>query len=85
MPQAILNQILEQLQTLEPAELQQLNQAVQNRLENLQPANHANFYSDLLTSGLIRQIKSPSSQQPSRSLIEVQGEPVSRTIIEERR
>jgi hypothetical protein len=85
MAQAILNQILEQLQTLEPTESQQLNQAVQNHLENLQPANQSNFYSDLLTSGLIRQIKSPSSQPPPRSPIQVQGEPVSKTILEERR
>jgi hypothetical protein len=85
MPQAILNQILEQLQTLEPTELQQLNRAVQNHLATQQLANHANFYSDLLTSGLIRQIKPPASSQPSRSLIQVQGEPISSTILEERR
>lgn len=34
MPQAILNQILDPLQILEPSELQQLSQAIQRYLED---------------------------------------------------
>ena len=39
MTQAILNQILDQLQSLELAELQQLNQAVQDYLANQEEAS----------------------------------------------
>jgi hypothetical protein len=43
MPYAILKQILEQLQSLEPAELQQLNQAVQDHLVNQKETANINL------------------------------------------
>jgi hypothetical protein len=86
MSHAILEQILEQLQSLEPEELQQLNQAVQDHLVNQEETDkRVAFYQALVTSGLVKQIKKPSYKRPLEKLIEVEGEPVSRTIVEERR
>lgn len=87
MVKAILNQILDQLETLELEELQQLNQAIQRYLaDKEEAAKRATFHKALLTSGLVKQLKQPSdSRQTERLLIQVQGKPVSETIIEERR
>ena len=44
------------------------------------------FYRSLRSSGLVRHIKQrPIIELPRRTLIRVQGPPVSQTIIEERR
>lgn len=87
MAQAILNQILAQIETLELEELQQLNQAIQRYLADKQETpQRATFHKALLTSGLVKQLKQPSyTRQTERQLIQVQGKPVSETIIEERR
>lgn len=87
MPQAILNQILDQLQTLEPSELQQLSQVIQKYLRDREASvKQMAFHRSLVQSGLVRQIKTPSLAQRTRPhLIRVQGESVSQTIIEERR
>jgi hypothetical protein len=87
MVQATLNQILAQIETLELEELQQLNQAIQRYLaDKEETAKRATFHKALLTSGLVKQLKQPSySLQTERRLIQVQGKPVSETIIEERR
>ncbi|NER28439.1 MAG: hypothetical protein F6J89_12590 [Symploca sp. SIO1C4] len=46
----------------------------------------ATLHKALLTSGLVKHLKQPSyNQQTERRLIQVQGKPVSETIIEERR
>jgi hypothetical protein len=86
MPQATLNQILDQLQTLEPSELQQLSQAVQNCLAARQPKpEQVTFHQALIASGLVQQIKNSSFEQRTyQQLIESQDMPVSQTIIEER-
>lgn len=87
MAQAILNQILDQLKTLELAELHQLNQAIQDYLTLKEDAaKQVAFHQALLTSGLVRQIKKPSQEKLNqRRLIQVKGKSVSETIIEERR
>ena len=87
MAQAILNEILDQLETLNLEELQQLHQALQKYLTDKQEAaQKTTFHEALLTSGLVKQIKQPSdSRQTERRLIQIQGKPVSETIIEERR
>ena len=87
MAQATLNQILVQVKTLELEELQQLNQAIQRYLADKQEtAQRTTFHQSLLAFGLVKQLKQhPYSQQPERRLIQVQGKPVSETIIEERR
>lgn len=87
MAQATLNQIIAQLETLNIEELQQLDRAIQRYLADQQEATQqTKFHQALLTSGLVKQLKQPSkSQQTERRLIQVQGKPVSETIIEERR
>lgn len=87
MAKAILNQILVQLKSLEVVELQQLNQAVQERLTSQQvTSEQAAFHQALLESGLVRQIKMPSLRKNcERRLFEIQDQPISETIIEERR
>ena len=87
MTQAILNQILDQLQSLELAELQQLNQAVQDYLINQEEAaKRAAFHQALVTSGLVRQIKKSSYKRLiKQQLVQLEGQPISETIVEERR
>jgi hypothetical protein len=87
MPQAILSQILDQLQTLEPSELEQLSQVIQRYLEEREvSAKHIAFHQALVESGLVQRIKNPIFEQRTHQpLIQVQGEAVSQTIIEERR
>ena len=87
MTQAILNQILVQLVELEPEELQQLNQVIQKHLAAKEEAvQRTRFHKALLTSGFVKQLNQPSyNQQAERQLIQVQGTPVSETIIQERR
>lgn len=91
MPQAILNQILDQLQSLELAELQQLHQAVQDYLANQEEAaKRAAFHQALVASGLVRQIKTTQrvpryKRLIKQQLVQFKGQPISETIIEERR
>lgn len=87
MAQETLNQILNQLETLELEELQQLNQRVQQYLADKEGTDkQAAFHQALINSGLVKQIKQPSYDPISeRRLIQVEGKPVSETIIEERR
>ncbi|WP_009630773.1 hypothetical protein [Synechocystis sp. PCC 7509] len=85
MSQTILSQMLDKLQFLEPVELQQLNYAVQERLTNKEhTAKQVDFHQALVNSGLVQQIKKSSNHPIVRQPIEVQGKPISETIIEER-
>jgi hypothetical protein len=87
MTQAALLKIISQLEVLETEELQKLSQAIKVRLSTVAESDKlAGFYSSLLTSGLVIHIKPIySQQQPRLSLIEIQGNPISQTIIEDRR
>ncbi len=86
MAQTTLEQILDQLETLEPQELQKLSQVVQEYLTpGEETARVSAFHKSLLASGLVRQIKRPFFKQTERQLIQIQGSPLSGTIIEERR
>jgi hypothetical protein len=86
MAKAILDQILVQLKSLEMVELQQLNQAVLDCLDSQITSEQAAFHQALLESGLVKQIKMPSLRKPTeRRLVEIQGQPISDTIVEERR
>ncbi|MBX9253259.1 hypothetical protein H1Q63_04655 [Desmonostoc muscorum CCALA 125] len=82
-----LNQILKQLDILEITELQQLNQAIQKYLVDKQEnLKQAEFHQALIDSGLVKQIKHFAYEAiAERRLIQVEGKPVSETIIEERR
>ena len=80
-----LNEILNELESLKPEELQQLYQAIQKRLEVKKTAQKSTFHEALLSSGLVKEVKKPfNNQQNQRKLIQIQGKPVSETIIEER-
>jgi hypothetical protein len=87
MTQAILNEILGQLQELKLQELQELKQAVQQQLMTKLPTSKSiAFHQALLDSGLVKQIKQPNYRQPTEpQLIKIQGKPLFETIIEERR
>ncbi|MBK1988110.1 hypothetical protein A0J48_011265 [Sphaerospermopsis aphanizomenoides BCCUSP55] len=85
MPKTLLNEIINQLNSLEQDELQQLNQAIQIYLTDKAQAHQiTQFHQALLNSGLVKEIKQPTAQPQERTLIQVQGKPVSQTIIEER-
>jgi hypothetical protein len=86
MSQAILSQMLDKLQFLEPVELQQLSHAVQDCLINKEEtAKPDAFHQALIDSGLVRHTKKNTPQAIVRRLIQVQGDPISQTIVEERR
>lgn len=87
MAQTTLHEILDRLQTLEPDELRHLEWAVRSRLEpQAESPKHETFHQALLASGLVKQIRPLRHDRGAqRRLIEVQGRPVSETIIAERR
>ncbi|MDY7008449.1 MAG: hypothetical protein SWX82_32150 [Cyanobacteriota bacterium] len=72
---------------LEPEELQQLNQTIQKYLINKKGLDRQDaFHKSLINSGIIKQIKLPSYKPiTERRLIQIEGKPISETIIEERR
>ena len=87
MGYAELSRVLDDLKTLEPDELHQVQQVVKEQL-----GQFASYDPDervlqaMLTSGLISEIKRPGrSGKRKRRLIHVQGKPMSETIVEERR
>jgi hypothetical protein len=87
MATTTLNQILKQLETLEIEEIKQLNETVQKYLaEREDTLKKAAFHQVLINSGLVKQIKHPAYQAiAEKKLIDIEGKPVSETIIEERR
>jgi hypothetical protein len=89
MTQAIFNQILNQLESLNPEELKQLHYVIQQHLTTKETKQKITFHQALLASGLVKELKQPkqpSKTQPiKRQLIQVQNQPISETIIEERR
>lgn len=87
MAQETLNQIMNQLGTLELEELKQLHQTLQKYLADQERTDkQAAFHQALINSGLVKQIKQPSYDPiRERRLIQVEGKPVSETIVEERR
>ncbi|OIO88436.1 MAG: hypothetical protein AUK03_16300 [Anaerolineae bacterium CG2_30_64_16] len=87
MAEAVLQRVLSEIPVLDQHELQQVQWAVQARLApQSQAQKRRAFYHALRASGLVRQIKThPVSDGVQRQLVQVQGPPVSQTIIEERR
>lgn len=87
MAQATLHLVLDQIKTLNLDELRQVSQAVQERLDVREESHKRwEFYRALISSGLVRQLRKPAvTPLPPRRLITVQGDPVSQTIVEERR
>jgi hypothetical protein len=86
MAQAALTQILDAIKRLDPDELRQVQQAVQERLATGRNSpEEERFHQALLASGLVKEIKPPrTTPSGKRRLIQAQGKPVSETIIEER-
>ncbi len=87
MAQTALHEILDQLRTLEPDELRHLERAVRSRLgPQAESPKRETFHQALLAAGLVKQIRPPRQDcNAQRRLVEVQGQPVSETIIAERR
>ncbi len=87
MAQVTLNKILKQLEKLEVEELQHLNQIIQKYLADKGTTlKQEAFHQALLDSGLVKKIKYPFYEPISeRQLIQVEGKPISETIIEDRR
>ncbi len=86
MTQSTLVKMIGQLEVLEIDELQKLSQAIKVLLNSVDESDKlAGFYSSLLTSGLVSHVNPIySKQQPRVSLIAIQGNPISQTIIEDR-
>ncbi len=87
MAEAVLQQVLSELPVLDQHDLRQVQRAVQARLAPQKQAQKRRaFYHALRASGLVKQIKAhPANDNVQRQLVQVQGPPVSQTIIEERR
>ncbi len=93
MAQATLDQVISQLDTLQAEELQQLEDAVKERLKPTSEKDKSAsedkkvaLQEAMLAAGLILHINPPRDpSKAERPLIEVQGEPVSETILRERR
>ena len=87
MQQVVLEQLLEQIYVLDPKELRQVQRVVQERLApSSESQRRQAFYRSLQASGLVKQVKErPIVELANRPLIDVEGPPVSQTIIEERR
>ncbi|QLE55871.1 hypothetical protein [Nostoc sp. TCL26-01] len=86
MVQLQFQEILSQLNQMDVEELHQLNQAIQKCLATKQKTtNQTAFHQALLNSGLVKQIKRPSHLTVNpQQLIQVEGKPISETIVEER-
>jgi len=87
MAQMILDRILQEIKTLEPAELLQVQQAVQARLvpTGYSP-EEAGVLQEMLKVGLLTEIKPRRMDHPVMyPLVPIQGKPLSASILEERR
>jgi hypothetical protein len=76
---------LTQHQTAQQASFHQTLLASGLTQPQYQTAQQADFLQTLLGSGLTYQIKFPSHEFIERRLVEIQGKPLSETILEERR
>ncbi len=87
MAQATLDQLISQLDMLQTEELQRLERAIQERRTDKGEENEKEMlHQVLMASGLVKRIARRTEPDSSeRHPIEVQGEPVSETIIQERR
>ena len=87
MAQVTLERILKDIETLEPEELLQVQQAVQMQLTQTgySPAEER-VLQEMLKVGLLTEIKPRrTDRQVTLPLVPIQGKPLSETIREERR
>ena len=87
MAQATLKQVMEEIKTLEPEELRQVQRVLESQLASTQdPGADEGFLKAMLDAGLVSEIKRPDRRHKrERHLAPIQGKPLSETIIEERR
>ena len=87
MAQAVLSRVLDDIKTLEPDELRQVQHVVGEQLTRAVSEDpDERVLQAMLSAGLITEIKRPDrTPTPPRTLIRIQGKPLSETIIEERR
>jgi hypothetical protein len=87
MAKATLDRIVEEIKTLAPAEWRQLREILDTMLIPAETEDKRTaLHQALRAAGLMTQIRQPrAADTPHRHRIEVQGKPVSETIIEERR
>ena len=78
-----MQEIAEAIKTLSPTDRYHLRRLLkeQDEADKLEV-----FHQVLLSKGLVKEVKNPPVTDPiERQLIEIKGEPVSQTIIEERK
>ena len=78
-----MQEIAEAIKTLSPTDRYHLRRLLkeQDEADKLEV-----FHQVLLSKGLVEEVKNPTVTDPiERQLIEIKGEPVSQTIIEERK
>ena len=78
-----MQEIAEAIKTLSPTDRYHLRRLLkeQDEADKLEV-----FHQVLLSKGLVKEVKNPTVTDPiERQLIEIKGEPVSQTIIEERK
>ena len=87
MAQATLVHILEEIKTLKPDELQEVERTVRELLKpTSREAEREVMLHVLEKSGLVKEIKRPPMiARSEHPLVPIQGKPLSETIIEERR
>jgi len=87
MAQPILTRVLDDIKTLEPDELRQVQHVVGEQLiKSISDDPDERVLQAMLRAGLIAEIKRPDrTPKPPRPLIRMNGRPLSETIIEERR
>ena len=87
MAKATLDQIVKEIKTLAPDERRQLREMLEAMMVPAEEADKRKaLHQALRATGLLTQVRQPrATDTPHRRRIEVQGKPVSETIIEERR
>ena len=87
MARATLDRIVEEIKTLSPDEWRQLRKMLDAMMVPAEEEDkRKTLHQALRAAALITQVRQPrATDTPHRRRIEVQGKPVSETIIEERR
>lgn len=87
MAKATLDQIVKEIKTLAPDERRQLREMLDAMMVPVgEEDKRKALHQALRAAGLVTQVRQPRTTDiPNRRRIEVQGKPVSETIIEEKR
>ena len=87
MAKVTLDQIVKEIKTLAPDERRQLREMLDAMMVPAEEEDKRKaLHQALRAAGLVTQLRQPrATDTPNRRRIEVQGKPVSETIIEERR